>query len=66
MNQQSPVRSGTAALTLAARRRLWRHWHQPALRLQGGIQRAAMALNQQNAYLRALSALFWAVNVIIW
>jgi len=66
MNQQSPVRSGTAALTLAA---LGVVYGDIATSPLYAFKEAfsgphAMALNQQNV-LAALSAVFWAVTCII-
>ena len=66
MNQQSPVRSGTAALTLAALGVVYGDiGTSPLYAFKEAFSGPhAMALNQQNV-LAALSALFWAVTCII-
>ncbi len=66
MNQQSPVRSGTAALTLAALGVVYGDiGTSPLYAFKEAFSGPhAMALNQQNV-LATLSALFWAVTCII-
>lgn len=66
MNQQSPVRSGTAALTLAALGVVYGDiGTSPLYAFKEAFSGPhAMALNQQNV-LAALSAVFWAVTCII-
>ena len=66
MNQQSPVRSGTAALTLAALGVVYGDiGTSPLYAFKEAFSGPhAMALNQQNV-LATLSALFWAVTSII-
>ena len=66
MNQQSPVRSGTAALTLAALGVVYGDiGTSPLYAFKEAFSGPhAMALNQQNV-LATLSAVFWAVTCII-